>query len=57
MGLPHDSEAVAKMIDAVEMALAVKEASDDYPYYLLENEFEALANHVFTRQRTVVSHG
>lgn len=48
MGLPHDKASVDKMIEALEAALADKEARDDYPYYLLEPEFEALANKVFT---------
>ncbi len=49
MGLPHDAQALKRMIEALETALAVKEASDDYPYYLPEAEFEALARHVFVK--------
>ena len=50
MGLPHDSGAVTRMIGALEQALADKEARDDYPYYLLEPEFEQLARGVFSAQ-------
>lgn len=47
MGLPHDEAAVKKMNQALEEALADKEARDDYPYYLTEPEFEDLARKVF----------
>lgn len=50
MGLPHDDAAVTTMLEALERALADKEARDDYPYYLLENEFEDLARRVFSEE-------
>ena len=56
MGLPHDPESVATMIRALERALADKEARDDYPYYLLEAEFERLAGEVFSDARVDAAH-
>jgi len=50
MGLPHDDDAVKTMLSALEAALADKEARDDYPYYLLEAEFEELARKTFADQ-------
>ena len=50
MGLPHDATAVQRMVSALEAALADKESRDDYPYYLLEDEFEALARDVFASE-------
>jgi isopropylmalate/homocitrate/citramalate synthase len=46
MGLPHDESSVRRINHALEQALADKEARDDYPYYLTETEFEALARSV-----------
>lgn len=50
MGLPYDGAAVQSMLSALESALVDKETRDDYPYYLLEHEFEALARQVFTEE-------
>lgn len=57
MGLPHDASAVSTMVAALERALADKEARDDYPYYLLENEFEALARNVFAPASSGMARG
>jgi 2-isopropylmalate synthase len=57
MGLPHDDASVKQMTDALEAALADKEARDDYPYYLTEEEFEALARGVFAQEPAATSAG
>ena len=43
MGLPHDADSVRKVNSALEEALLERERRDEYPYYLTEPEFEALA--------------
>ncbi len=56
MELPHDPDSVSTMIRALEGALADKEAKDDYPYYLLEGEFEQLAREVFRSTQMNAAH-
>ncbi|MDE0527099.1 MAG: hypothetical protein OXH85_00135 [Truepera sp.] len=56
MDLPHDPDSVTRMIRALKQALAGKEARDEYPYYLLEGEFEQLAREVFQGTEVDAAH-